>query len=91
MIGSDHQPDHVRHDDADKTDRAAERNRRPGRERRRDERDPLDTRHVDAAGRRRIHAEAQEIQGARQRGQQREGHEQERQHGQDRRVAADVE
>ena len=41
VIGADHQPDQVRDDDADEADRAADRDRGAGGERRAEERDPL--------------------------------------------------
>ena len=51
MIGSDHQPDHVRHDDADKRNRTAKRDRCPGEDRRAHQRQTLRAADVHAAWR----------------------------------------
>ena len=62
MVGADDQPHQVRHDDADEADRAADRHRRAGGERRAEERDALRAHDVDAARRRRLGAEAEQIE-----------------------------
>ena len=69
MIGADDQPDEVRDDDADEADRAADRDRRAGRERPAEERHALRALDVHAARARGVRAEAQQIERPRQAGE----------------------
>ena len=62
----DEQPDQVRHDDADKADRPADRNGRARGKRRAEKRDALHAHHVDPARRGRIVAEREQVQRPRQ-------------------------
>ena len=91
MVGADHEPDQVRHDDADKPDRSADRDGRAGREGGAEERDRVGAVARRAARAGGVRAKAQQIERAREPRERGEGQEQKRQRGQDRRVAGDVE
>ena len=91
MVDAGHQAHQVRHDDADKADRARERDGGARGERRAEKRQPLRPRDVDAARGRDVGADAQQVQ---RRGQHREygeGGQNQRQHAGDWRKPADVE
>ena len=91
VVGAHHQPHQVRHDDADEADRAAERHRRAGGQRRAEERQPLRPHDVHAAGGGRVVADAQQVERARQHRERGERDEDERQRRDDRAVARHVE
>ena len=91
MIGADDQPHQMRHDDADEADRAADRHRRAGRERRAEERHALRAHDVDAARAGRLGAEAEQVERPREPRERDERDDDERQRRENRRVARDVE
>ena len=91
MIGADHQPNEVGHDDSDESDRAAERHSGPGCERRAEKREALRAVHVNAAARGALVADRQQVHPSRQHGERCERQRDGRQRRQKRRVTAHVE